>query len=322
MNTDPADTHSPHLDLDDLLTEVSGQAIRNRAQEHLAICEHCRAESNRWNLVAGGVRGLAAATPEPARPAEPWKTGPRVLPGPRRRSLLAASAAAALVLVGGASYGVSTALTGHAPGTARTGTKTAALTAVTGCAGLEQADGTLEQVNGTSLVIKTASGQPVTVTTTASTRASMFSAPLSDITDGASVIASGHSSNGTIEATDVSVGLPRIRSGQVQTPPGIVSAQGTVSDASAAGFTVVTSTGTQVPVTTSSDTHVHLFHASLSQLQAGASTIAVGHVEPDGTLAAIAVLQPPAGRHGSLVVKSCSPASVDNAVTTALVSGR
>ena len=37
------------------------------------------------------------------------------------------------------------------------GTETV-LTAVTGCSQLEQADGTLEQVNGSSLVIKTALG--------------------------------------------------------------------------------------------------------------------------------------------------------------------
>jgi len=320
MNTDAADTHSPHLDLDDLLTEASGQAISDRAQEHLAICWHCRAEANRWNLVAGGVRALAAAAPESAPPARPWQMGPRVLAGPKRPATLAASAAAALVLIGGASYGMSAALSGHAPGTARTGTKTAALTAVSGCAGLEQADGTLEQVNGTSLAIKTASGQPVTVTTTASTRASMFRAPLSDVTDGASVIASGHRSNGTIEAGNVSVGLPRIRSGQVQTPSGVASVQGTVSDASAAGFTVVTSTGTQVPVTTSSATRVMIFRASLSELQTGARTIAVGHAGPDGTLSAIVVLQSP--WHGRLQVNGCSPASIDDAITTALISGR
>ena len=54
--------------------------------------------------------------------------------------MLAARAAAALLLIGGASYGVSPALrpgTGPAP----------VLTAVNGCAGLLQADGTLEQVN-------------------------------------------------------------------------------------------------------------------------------------------------------------------------------
>jgi hypothetical protein len=37
-----------------------------------------------------------------------------------------------------------------------------ALTAVTGCTQLKQADGTLKQVNGSSLVIQMASGRPVT----------------------------------------------------------------------------------------------------------------------------------------------------------------
>ncbi len=76
--------------------------------------------------------------------------------------------AAALVLLGGA--GVETGFV-HVhlagPGTG------AALTAVTGCTQLEQASGTLEQVNDSSLVTQTASGQPVTVTTTASTFVAM-----------------------------------------------------------------------------------------------------------------------------------------------------
>jgi hypothetical protein len=317
MNTDPASTRSPHLALEDLITEITGQATDGRPREHLAACEHCRAEANRWNLIADGVRGLAAATPEAAQPARPRRTGPRVLAGPRRRTTLAASAAAALVLLGGASYGAAAALTGHAPGTARTGTTTAALTGVTGCAGLRQADGTLEQVNGSSLVITTASGKPVTVTTTASTMVSMARALLSDITDGTSVIVAGHSSDGTIAAEHVSIGsLPR--AGKVQVPPGIVAVRGTVADASTAGFTVVTSGGTRVPVTTSSDTAVDISHASLSRLQAGATTIAIGYPGPDGTLSAIAVLS---GRPGKVEVKGCSPASVDDAITTAVVSG-
>jgi hypothetical protein len=323
MNADPGDTRSPHLDLEDLIAEVTGQAIDDRAREHLASCEHCRVEANRWDLVADGVCDLAAATPELAQPARPPHTRPHVLAGPRRPTMLAASAAAALVLLGGASYGVSAALTGHAPGTARTGTKIAALTAVNGCAGLKQADGTLGQVSGTSLSIKTASGQLVTVTTTASTMVSVSGAPLSDITDGASVIAAGRSSDGTIAAGNVTIGPPRI-GGKLGTPPGIVAVQGTVSDASTAGFTVVTSDGTRVPVTTSSDTDVELPHASLSQLQAGATTIAVGYAGPDGTLSAIAVVQPPPGlavRPGGLWVPGCSPTSIDDAITTALVSG-
>src|SRR5215469_10718514 len=58
MNTDPASTRSPHLDLEDLIEEITGQAIGGRAREHIAACERCRAEANRWTLVADGVRGL------------------------------------------------------------------------------------------------------------------------------------------------------------------------------------------------------------------------------------------------------------------------
>jgi hypothetical protein len=318
MNADSAHTHSPHLDLEDLIAVVNGQAIDRRAREHLAACEHCSVEANRWNLVADGVRGLAAATPEVAQPARPQHTGPQVAAGPRGRTVLAASAAAALVLIGGASYGVSAALTGHAPGTAGTGPKPAALTTVSGCAALKQADGTLEQVNGSSLVIKTVSGQAVTVTTTASTMVSMSGVPLRDITDGTSVIVAGHSSGGTIAASNVTVALPR--SGRpAKTPPGIVTVRGTVSDASTAGFTVITPGGTRVPVTTSSNTRVDIPQSSLGQLQAGAPAIAVGYAGPDGTLSAIAVLS---GRNGKVEVRGCSPASIDNAITTALVSGR
>ena len=78
MNTDPADTRSPHLDLEDLIAEATGQAIDDRAREHLTRCEHCRAEVNRWDLVASGVRGLAAAAgPKAAAPqaAEPGLAG-------------------------------------------------------------------------------------------------------------------------------------------------------------------------------------------------------------------------------------------------------
>jgi hypothetical protein len=319
MNTDLASTGSPHLDLADLIAEVTGQPAGGRAREHLAACEHCRAEADRWNLVADGIRGLAAAAPDVAQPARPRLTGPRVLADPRRRTTLAATAAAAFVLLGGASYGAIAALTGHTPGTARTSTTTAALTAVTGCAALRQADGTLEQVKGTSLVIKTASGQRVTVTTTGATNVIMSRAPLSDITDGAPVIASGYGSAGTIAARDVSVGqVPHSGGGKLEVPPGITAVQGTVADASPAGFTVVTSSGTRVPVTTSSDTDVNIPRASLSQLHAGATTIAVGYPERDGTLSAIAVAS---GRPGIVDIKGCSPASVDDAMTTALVSG-
>ena len=78
------------------------QPIGDQAREHLAGCEHCQLEANRWNLVADGVRGLAAAAPETAQPARPRRTRRGVLAGPWRRAMLVAgSAAAALVLLVG-----------------------------------------------------------------------------------------------------------------------------------------------------------------------------------------------------------------------------
>ena len=319
MNAGPADTRSPHLDLGDLIAEVTGQAIDDRAREHLASCEHCQREANRWNLVADGVRVLAAAAPETAQPARPRRTGQRVLAGPWRRAMLVAgSAAAALVLIVG--VGVVTGLVQvHLSGP---GTETV-LTAVTGCTQLEQADGTLEQVNGSSLVIKTASGQPVTVTTTATTFVSMSGALLSDITDGASVMVRGSGSDGTIKAAIVTVGQPF----SAVNPPGFVPVQGTVSDAGTAGFTLVTSSGTRIPVTTSGDTLVVIPHASPGQLQAGATIFALGHAGPDGTLSAIAVTavsQLRTGGHIRVSVKNCSPSSIAQAlgaISAAPVSG-
>ncbi len=337
-----ADIRSPHLDLGDLIAEAAGQPIGDRAQEHLAACEHCQLEANRWNLVADGVRGLAAALPEPAavpgagavpeaaavpgigavpeaaQPARPRRTGQRVVKGPWRRALLVAgSVAAALVILVGIG-----AVTGYVH-ISRNSTG-AALTAVTGCTQLEQADGTLAQVSGNSLVIKVASGQPVTVTTTASTFVSMSGPLLSDITDGASVmVRGGYSSDGTIAAAIVTVGPPF----SAVNPAGFVPVQGTVSDASTAGFTLVTSGGTRVRVTISSDTLVVVPHASLGQLRAGTAIFAVGQAGPGGTLSArgvAAITQLPSGPHIRVSVKDCSSSSVVealDAISAAPVSG-
>ena len=201
MNADPTDTRYPHLDLGDLIAGAAGQPIGDRAREHLAGCEHCQLEANRWNLVADGVRGLAAAAPEIAQPARPRRTGSVYWRVPGGAPCWWPSAAAALVLlvgVGAVTGLVHVRLAGPSTQTA--------LTAVTGCTQLKQADGTLKQVNGNSLVIKTASGQPVTVTTTATTFVTMSGPLLSDITDGASVMVRGSRSDGTITAAIVTVG--------------------------------------------------------------------------------------------------------------------
>jgi hypothetical protein len=311
MNTEPADTRHPHLDLEDLIAGAAGQPVGDRAREHLASCERCQREANRWDLVADGVRGLAAGAPEIAAPAHPRRTRRRALAGPVRRALLVAgSAAAALVLlagVGEVAGVVHVHLSGPGTGTV--------LTAVTGCSQIQQADGTLERVNGTILVIKAASGQPVTVTTTATTFVSMSGALLGDITDGASVMVRGSRSGGTISAAIVTVGQPF----SAVNPPGFVPVQGTVSDASTAGFTLVTSGGTRIPVTTSGATLVVVPHASLGRLQPGATIFAVGHAGPGGTLSARAVAavpQLPSGRHIGVSVKDCSPRSIDRALGT------
>jgi hypothetical protein len=317
MNTDPADIRSPHLDLGDLIAEVTGQPIDDRAREHLTGCEHCRVEANRWNLVAEGVRGLAAAAPEAAPPSRPQRTGRGVLARAGRRALLVAgSGAAALVLlvgVGSVTGLVQVNLGGGAPGSGTV------LTAVSGCTGLELANGTLEQVNGSSLVIKTASGQPVTVATTASTLVQMVGTLLGDITDGASAAVLGPSSGGTIEAVNVALGPG---ASAVGTAAGFVTVRGTVSDAGPVGFIVVTSAGARVPVTISGDTVVSVRSARLGQLRAGATIHAVVSAGRGGTLSARAVVtvsQLPPGRnvsaHPSGHARDCSPSSIAEALS-------
>jgi hypothetical protein len=326
MNADPTGTRYPHLDLGDLIAAAACQPVGDRAREHLASCEQCQREANRWNLIADGVRGLATGAPETPQPARPRHTTQHVLPRPVRQRLLAVgSVAAALVLavaIGSAAGIVHV----HFGG----GTQTT-LTAVAGCTRFELADGTLEQVNGSSLVIKTASGQPVTVTTTATTSMRMSGVLPGDITDGASVMVRGSRSHGTIQAAIVTVGQPFSAVGQGRSavnPPRVVPVRGTVSDASTAGFTLVTSSGTRIPVTTSGDTLVVMLRPSPGQMQVGAAIFAVGRAGPDGTLSAIAVVavsQLPSGGHISVSVKDCSPSSIDEAlgaISAAPVSAR
>jgi len=224
--------------------------------------------------------------------------------------LVAGTAAAALVLLVGIG-----AVTGLVHVHLSSPSTEPVLTAVTGCSQLEQADGTLKQVNENSLVIETASDRPVTVTTTASTFVSMSGALLGDITDGASVMVRGHSSDGTVQAAIVTVGQPF----SAVNPPGFVPLQGTVSDASTAGFTLVTPNGVRVPVGVSASTLVVVPHASLEQLQAGVPIFALGNAGPDGTLSASAlteVLQLPAGPHlnVNVSVRNCSPSSIIEAL--------
>jgi hypothetical protein len=315
-----ADTRDPHLDLGDLIAEAAGQPVGDRAREHLAGCAHCRLEADRWGLVADGVRSLAATAPEPAQPLGPRRPARRAQAPWRRAMVVAGSAAAALVLLAGVGAAVGVVhvhLSGPKAPTV--------LTAVSGCDQLEQADGTLEQVDGSRLVVQVASGPPLVVTTTASTLVSMSGPLVSDITDGAPVMVRGHTSGATIQAAIVTVGQPF----SAVNPPGFTPVEGTVSGATTAGFTLVTPSGARFVVTTSGSTLVVVPHASPGQLRAGTRVIALGTAGPDGTLSAravAAVSQLPGGTlHAQMNVKDCSQSSIAyalGAISTASANGR
>jgi hypothetical protein len=310
MNTQPADTRHPHLDLEDFIAGAAGQPVSERARQHLAGCEQCQREASRWNLVASGVQALAADAPETSELARPRATGRRV-PATfwRRAALAGGSAAAALVLFVGVGE-----VTGfvhvHSNGSGSVTT----LTSVTGCTLLRQADGTFARLNGSSLIITTPSGQPVTVTTTASTFVSVSGPLLGDITDGSQVTVHGSLSGRTIAAGLVTLGQPP--SGAVNSGS-LVAEQGTVADAGKGGFTLVTSSGSRIPVSTTASTLVVIPHARLDQIPAGTTVFAIGQAGPDGTLAATgvaAVSQLRSGPHIGVSVKDCSPQSVDMAI--------
>jgi hypothetical protein len=320
---------SPHLDLEELLAAINDKAAEDPARAHLATCPSCRAEADRWGTVASGVRHLVAATSAPAELPDHALAGARP---PRQRRVLVAAAAAGIVVIGAASYGL-TAGHGGSAGSAgsasgQPATTAAGLTAVSGCPGLNAASGTLTQVNGTSFVLKPPGSRPVTVTTSAATKLSgqVTGAP-SDIADGERVIVMGTGSGPTLAARTVSLGVPlrlprlprlrKLRHGHPVRRGGTGGlAIGTVRRASSGGFNVAMVGGRVVPVTTSSSTTVYkLVTVSLSQLQTGRFTVAVGLARPNRTLAATSVAQGihqmhplpalrPSGRLG------CSPQAV------------
>jgi hypothetical protein len=86
------------------------------------------------------------------------------------------------------------------------------------------------------------------------------------------------------------------------------------------GFTLLTAKGTRFHVVTSSRTMVQAPPPHrVSQLRIGVATIAIGHVTAGGKLSAQAVLQL-SRSPVNLRVRGCSPASINSAITTALVT--
>ena len=62
-------------------------------------------------------------------------------------------------------------------------------------------------------------------------------------------------------------------------------------------------------------------HGQSAGLRTGITMIAVGHLGPHNTLSAMGVLQSSPGGPSKLRVGNCSPASIDDAITTALING-
>jgi hypothetical protein len=290
-----------HLDIDDLLTEpVSDQAIT-----HLDDCPDCRTEAARWRTVASGVRGVLTDAPSaPELGAVAAASGRR----PTRTGWLAATAAA-VVALGGVGYGL--AARAHSPSPAAS----TALAAVRGCAALKQVYGTLTQVNSTSVVIETASGQAVTVTTSATTAVNLTVLPLSDIADNETVTVVGPVQGGIIQARSVILGL---KPGEQElNSPGSPAPSGTVTHAYDGGFILATTGGSPIQVVTSAATEVDMFNASLSQLQTGRYTTALGYAGAGGTLAANLIMELP-NSHVWLSQVGCTPSSIANAYALAL----
>jgi len=297
-----------HLTLEAFATHADGTSPGPAAEAHLAACSVCQAEARSWNAVGRGVRlltatyeppPLVAAGQPPARP--PW----------RRRRVALVSAAAAVVL-GVTGYGLDSmvgsssarpAAAGAAPTSAA---ELAAALTPTECTRLGVGAGTLESVSGSRLVVRTGAGKLIPVTASGSTQITrQVVGSLRDIKNGMQVFVdgTGSSSGASIAARQVAV-LPKLANGP-EPPPRLIGpadigkllaqrgrANGTVTDAGAGGFTVITPGGHRVRVTTSSATTViEQANATVAQLQNGKYTVAVGTPQSDGTLAAASIQQ-------------------------------
>lgn len=284
---------------------------------------------------AARARLTTVTSAPPARPA-------------RRRHTMVAAAATALVAAGTtyglvASHGESPRGTAAARGGPSAPRATAAgLTTVQGCPGMYLTAGTLEQVNGTQLIIQPPTAQPVTVATASSTAVTIpAGGTVSDITDGSQVIVRGTSSGQTLAAAEVDIRAAALpapssfapvpggarKTGQLGPGAAPPVAIGTVANSSDGSFTVVMSAPTdlQVQVTTSNSTKVvTTASASLTQLNLGANAVAVGPIGANGVLTASTVAESSSG-NGALVAgrlvrlrtSSCSASAITSAAILA-----
>jgi hypothetical protein len=81
---------------------------------------------------------------------------------------------------------------------------------------------------------------------------------------------------------------------------------------------VITPHGRPIPATTSSGTSLMLSpHVGVSQLQTGTATDVVVPAGPNGTLAAIVVVQPGAHHAGQFNMGGCTPSAINKALPAA-----
>lgn len=240
----------------------------------------------------------------------------------RHRVRLTAAAAAVVLLAGGTAYGVNAGLTGSAVPAGSGKAATAALTAVTGCRQLMAAAGTLVSIHGRALTIRSRSGRTAKVTVTANPLLNISSHTLSlVVADGRRVLVAGALSGHTMAAG--AVALPPSAGGhfnlQLRSHPS-VNRFGTVSGWNGSSFTLTTADGTRLRVTTAAATAAIDSRPALSQFRTGVPTIALGQVQPDGTLSAVVLLQMPKlpgpGQTRIVTPRGCSARAVATAYLT------
>jgi hypothetical protein len=289
-------------------------------------------------------------------------SAPVAYPARRRNAVVAVAGAAALVAAGagysltaaqggtGASRGTADASGGaNASANSRSHAQpaiAAGLTAVRGCPGMYITAGTLEQANGTQLVVQPVHDRHhVTVDTSASTAITRpASGTLSDITDGSRVQVQGTWSGQQLAATEVGIeaALPappvpkfpangHVRTHVIKGSLGPPFATGTAVDVHDGGFTVILhnpiaipGARTRVQVITSSATEVvGRVSASASQLDLRSNVVAVGPIGASGVMAASAVAESSiigtllAGGPIALKPAGCSAAAITTAAIEA-----
>lgn len=310
-------TSSAHLTLEELATYINGSAPDDAFRAHLSECADCAAQLRRWHGVAAGVRQAAPVhLPPPPQPlynvlneltaSPPSRAARRGWAGRRSTRLVAVAAGVAAVLLSIGFLAVDQGGFESPPSALKTAREVAAtLVASTECADLKVAAGSLEAINESSLVLRTESGKTITITTDDATKV-MHQVPgsVSDATDGTAVMVRGQGDETGTEVTAQQIvilpkamKLPRLPLGggflnmtRLMASRGM--AMGTASETGSGGFTVKGANGTEVKIIASSATPVVKQETTtLSGLEKGKYTVAVGALTDDGTLSATIVQQ-------------------------------